>query len=106
MPDADLLRIPYARLLQAVRLASEAAADAARERYRHAAFVGWQLRSAVAGALGGRSGNLSFGKYLRQLGLDRDPVSAADVRAGRERASVNTTRVREAFRAGRMRKSQ
>jgi hypothetical protein len=99
--DDVLLGIPYARLLQAVRLASENAVDAARERYRTAAFVGWQLRAAVAGAFGGGSKTPSFGRYLRQLGLDQAPAP----RANHARASANVGRVRAAFAAGRMRRS-
>jgi len=100
VPDDDLLRVPYARLLQAVRLASEDAAEAARDRYRQSAFVGWQVRSAVVGALGGGGNPPAFGEYLRQLGFDKEPV----VTTSRERVSENVNRVRSAFAGGRMRK--
>ena len=98
--DADLLRIPYARLLQAVRIASESAAEVERGRYRLAAFIGWQVRAAT-----GFGSTPAFGRYLHQLGLDREPITSEGVRAGRERARANVERVREAFKLGRMRKS-
>ena len=98
--DDDLLGIPYARLLQAVRLASESVVNAEREQYRQSAFVGWQVRSAVAGSLGGGGSTPPFGRYLRQLGLE-----APTVTADRERARENVERVRAAFAAGRMKRS-
>jgi len=101
VPDEDLLRIPYARLLQAVRLASEHAVDTAKERYRQSAFIGWQVRTAVAGSLGGGGRMPSFGRYLRQLGLEQAPAASGS----RDRARENVERVRAAFAAGRMRRS-
>lgn len=103
MSDDTLLDIPYARLVQAIRLAAERATQDARARLREAAFVGWQVRTALVGTLGGGRG-ASFREYLEQLGLDDDSIEARQQRAPRARALANADKVREAFRAGRMKR--
>jgi hypothetical protein len=94
--DEELLHVPYANLLQALRLASEQAAESARDGWRRAAFVGWQLRSAVAGAFGGSTGSQPFGAYLRQIGLG--PKAQGEVAADSSRARENAEKVARAFR--------
>jgi hypothetical protein len=98
--DEELLSIPYARLLQAVRLASESATRAERTEYQRAAFVGWQLRSLVIGMFGDHKRPTPFGTYLRELGL-ADPASPGTSRGMRSelaRAKETEERLRRAFR--------
>jgi len=101
--DEDLLTMPYARFAQATRLAADASVEAQRGRMTVAAFVGWQVRSAVSMST---KRPPSFQQYLRQLGLPVGPsASAEQVRAEKARAASNVERVREAFAAGRMSKA-
>ena len=67
-----------------------------------AAFVGWQVRTAV-----GMSSRRppSFKQYLAQLGIkDERLIAGAALRAERERGARNAAAVRDAFASGRMRK--
>lgn len=63
--DDDLLDIPYARFLQATRVAAEAAGRENETAMKVAAFVGWQN----AGSFGALKKGTDFGRYLRSLGL-------------------------------------
>jgi len=56
--------MPYAMLVQAMRVAAECDADDRRERLRECAFIGWQVAQVLA------QQPVSFGDYLRRLGLD------------------------------------
>lgn len=71
-----------------------ASADIARERsdrWRVAAFIGWQA-SAASGSL---KKGMTFGKYLREMGLQDDTKPVAGSSA---RGKANAARVREAFK--------
>lgn len=76
-------------------MAGERASEESRDAYRRAAFVGWQVRSAVVGSLGAKGGGQSFGAYAQALGLEvrgRAPAAATS-----ERARENAEKVRAAF---------
>ena len=77
--------MPYARLLQEARIASETQMTTYRNEWIQSAFVGWQ----VVGALGGKTG--SFQKYMKKLGI-RDPAQTLS------REQVETEK-RQAFQA-------
>lgn len=79
--DSELLRIPYARLLQELRLAGEARASEERELWRRSAFVGWQVTSAVRGMMGGKTP--SFDTWLRMFNL-HEGVSITEAERLRE----------------------
>ena len=89
--------MPAARFLQDARLASEDAASSERESWRVAAFIGWQVRTAVS--MGGKQPD--FKKYLKQLGLHEPKrVSSEELRREKEAAAKIGDRVREAFQHG------
>ena len=95
--DAELLSIPYARFTQAARVAADAKADAHRDQWHHAAFIGWQAAS-TAGAL--KKGT-TFGKYLKQLGLHEGTrVSREQLKREKAAAAAIGERVRDAFKGG------
>jgi len=78
-------------------LAAEAAGDRARAEWRVAAFVGWQVRSAVS--MGGKQPD--FRKYLKQLGLHEETrVTRAQLEREKAAAASIGERMREAFKGG------
>ena len=91
------MSLPYARFSQAARLAGEAAGERARAELRVAAFIGWQVRSAVS--MGGKQPD--FRKYLKQLGLHEESrVTRAQLEKEKAAAASIGERVREAFKGG------
>jgi hypothetical protein len=78
-------------------LAGESAQAKARNELRVAAFVGWQVRSAV----GMGKQPPSFKKYLKQLGLE-EPERVTRGQLEREKAAARAAseKVREAFSRG------
>lgn len=82
-----LLSMPYARFVQATRVAAAERARADQEAWRLAAFIGWQ----AAGASGALKSGTSFDKYLRDLGLGQPerlrPKGTAEAAAERVRAA-------------------
>lgn len=99
-----LLNLPYLRLQQEIRLASERELASQRTELQHAAFVGWQLRDVVMTALGAKR-KPTFQQYLQSLGLGDKPRSKATALAEKGAGTKNAARVREAFRRGAVRKS-
>jgi len=94
--DEQLLRIPYARLLQEKRVIDETIAARQKEEWRQQAFVGWQ----VASALGGKVG--PFDKYLRKLGLhDRARLTPEQVQREKDKAFAAAALVEARFDRGR-----
>lgn len=78
------MQLPYLRFIQEVRLTGERVVEAERRELRTAAFIGWQVRSAVG--LGGQQP--TFARYLAQLGIptgQRPGGDAARDRAQRDR---------------------
>ncbi len=63
--------MPYRRLKQAVRVAAEREAQEERNQWVCAAFIGYQLSAPY------RKQPLSFGAYLRQVGLASSGTSAS-----------------------------
>lgn len=93
--DDALLDMPYARFVQASRVAGEAAARAAKGEMQVAAFIGWQM----AASWGSLKKGTSFEKYMRMLGMrDETPSMTKEAREAEiERARANAERVRLAF---------
>lgn len=95
--DDALLAIPYARFAQAARVAAEARADAQRDQWHHAAFIGWQNASAA----GGLEKGTTFGKYLKRLGLHEETrVTREQLKREKAAAASIGERVRDAFKGG------
>lgn len=74
--------MPYARLMQELRLTSELYEQAMRQEWVQSAFVGWQ----VMGSSGAKVP--AFDKYLKKLGLGpaREKVSREQVEVEKARA--------------------
>jgi hypothetical protein len=83
--------MPYARFVQAARVATSEYKRVVEDQWRLAAFVGWQ-GAASAGAL--KQGT-TFDKYLRELGL-----GGKQRLASKDAATKAAERVREAFKRG------
>lgn len=80
MSDEALLAIPYARLVQAIRLAGEAAQSQTQDEWRRAAFVGWQQAVTIRASFGDKRPP-GFSTWLRQFGLhDHQPGLTAEER--------------------------
>ena len=82
--------MPYATLAQAMRVSAECEGEDHRNRLRDGAFLAWQLVQTKE--------PLSFGDYLRQLGLDseREELSRMTPEqrtAERDEAIANAERV-------------
>lgn len=90
--DDALLAMPYARLLQEIRLAGEAKAAEERAEWRRSAFIGWQTTSAIRGAFGAKTPPLAA--WMRQFGLGED---ASITRAERERDIAKSKRIAARF---------
>jgi len=60
--------LPFSRLLQLQRLLGKAKLDEAKDKLALAAFVGFQM---------GAAGKMTYGEYLRHLGLSDEPVGRA-----------------------------
>jgi len=95
--DAELLAIPYARLIQEARLAAERAEHTSAEAWVHSAFIGWQ----VSGVMGAKVGN--FQKYLKQLGIrvPKEQVTREQVELDKQRAFRALELVESRFDKGR-----
>ena len=80
--DSDFLAMPYARLVQELRLTAEAFQDANRNAWIQSAFVGWQVMAAQGGKVP------PFEKYLRKIGLQqkRDRVTKEQVAVEKAKA--------------------
>lgn len=94
-----MLCIPYARFVQAVRVAAEERQQQSQAELLNAGFIGWQ----VAGSIGGRKVG-SFKRYATNLGLmpksKTRPMSEEQVVAAEERTRVLAERVVQAFGKG------
>lgn len=77
-----LADIPYARLVQDVRLASEDLQREHRGQWVQSAFIGYQL----AGSMGAKVG--SFDKYLRKLGIKDEKQKVTREQVAREKATA------------------
>ena len=100
-----LLNLPYLRLMQEVRLASERELAEQRNALQNAAFIGWQVRDIVMSAMGAKT-RPQFTQYLSSLGLSDTKVSRkATALAPKGTGSRNADRVRDAFKRGGVRKA-
>lgn len=86
--------MPYVRLKQVVRVAAEREAEEERNQWLRAAFIGYQLGAPY------RKRPLSFGQYLRQVGLAPSSTSASpapteDLAVVKNRALAAADRIRE-----------
>lgn len=87
--------MPYTRFLQEKRLANEYQRAKTRDTYRHNAFIGWQINSAMGGNAG------SFEKYLKKLGLNAKPkVTRKQVEAEKRKAFAALELVEKRFDGG------
>jgi hypothetical protein len=95
-----LLNLPYLRLMQEVRLASDRELAEQRAALQNAAFVGWQIRDVVMSAMGAKQ-RPQFTQYLSSLGLaDGMQKRTATALAPKGAGAANANRVREAFKRG------
>ena len=95
--DEQLLGIPYARLMQAARVASEQVEAQHKDEWRRTAFVAWH---ALAGGLAGGS-IPSIEEYLDAMGLGTsEEVTLAGIERDKQRARDVMARARVAFARG------
>jgi hypothetical protein len=87
--------MPYARLIQATRVAAHYAERAAFDDLTTAAFIGYQF-AATNGAL---KKNMTFSAYLKALGLSKTPRGDT-IATEKERAKEMAARVAAAFNSG------
>ena len=83
-----VLAMPLARFYQKVRAAAEEAAGRERREWQRSAYVAYT----VARTLGGL--DVTFGAFLRRMGLSDDQTAGAD----RETAMETLLRMREKLR--------
>lgn len=103
--DDNLLNLPYLRLMQEIRLASERELDQQRSTLQNAAFIGWQIRDVVLSALGAKQ-KPAFAQYLTSMGLSDKPAKrTASGLAPKGTGSKNAARVRDAFKRTGVRKA-
>jgi hypothetical protein len=101
-----LLNLPYLRLMQEVRLASERELAEQRAALQNAAFIGWQVRDIVMSAMGAKT-RPQFTQYLTSLGLSEGKQRRKTTAlAPRGTGSANANKVREAFKRGGARKAK
>lgn len=58
----DILSLPVTRFLAALAIVKQQREEEERASWRHAAFIGWQVVSALGA-------QISFREYLRKIGL-------------------------------------
>ena len=97
--DQQILAMPYARLIQATRVATHFYERAAKDALINSAFVGYQF-AASQGAL---KPSTTFEKYLAGMGL-ADKPKGSTLRSEKERAKETAARVAELFNQGPVRK--
>lgn len=91
--------MPYARFVQALRVASDSETSAQRDRMVQAAFIGWQVRSATAKTP-------RFKVYLKRMGLGDTAERLTPEQRAAEVAHAReiSTRARRAFSVSRLKK--
>lgn len=93
--------MPYARLVQATRVATFFAERSAIDELTSAAFVGYQF----AASNGSLNKNMTFAKYLKALGLSKMPKGDT-VKTEKERAKETAAKVAAMFNAAPVRKER
>ena len=92
--DEQFLLMPYARLVQATRVAIDEAQRSTKNDLVNAAFIGYQF-AASQGAL--KSG-MNFQKYLEGMGLG-DKTARGSIKREKEKAKETAARIAELFNA-------